>query len=203
MQIRRIVYFDERKPENTAVTFGLARERLAALGTRKVVLASTGETAEKALAFFKDTEVKLIVVAHPPGPSTAARFSPEIVDSLRQDGHEVYCGRAPFRTDRLYESQVPVFMGNLLRCFSQGVKVCFDIVMMVTDAGLVQKGEMVICIAGTCGDADTALVMQAASSRNLKKLHVNEILCKPLYPSDEDELLNEYYQEKVESRAAR
>lgn len=51
---------------------------------------------------------------------------------------------------------------------------------MATDGGCAQTGETVIGIAGTGRNADTALVMQAASTRNLSGLKVNEILCKPL-----------------------
>jgi len=32
-------------------------------------------------------------------------------------------------------------MATLLRCFSQGVKVCFEIVVMATDGGLVTAFE--------------------------------------------------------------
>ena len=38
---------------------------------------------------------------------------------------------------------------SLLRCFCQGTKVCFEIVLMATDAGHVKTGEKVIAIAGT------------------------------------------------------
>jgi hypothetical protein len=82
-------------------------------------------------------------------------------------------------------------MANLLRCFSQGVKVCFEIVLMATDAGLVASGEKVIAIAGTARGSDTALVMQAASSQHLKRLRVHEIICKPLSPLNIDEVLEE------------
>jgi hypothetical protein len=81
-------------------------------------------------------------------------------------------------------------MANILRCFCQGVKVCFEIVMMATDAGLLSKGEKVIAIAGSGRGSDTALVMQASSSQNMKKLRVNEIICKPLYPLNIDEALS-------------
>ena len=80
-------------------------------------------------------------------------------------------------------------MATLLRCFSQGVKVCFEIVVMATDGGLVTPGEQVIAIAGTGRGSDTALVMQAASSQHLRGLRVNEILCKPLNPLNIDEAL--------------
>lgn len=79
-------------------------------------------------------------------------------------------------------------MANLLRCFSQGVKVCFEIVLMATDTGLVTSGEKVIAIAGTARGSDTALVMQAASTQHLRKLKVSEIICKPLNPLNIDEL---------------
>lgn len=79
-------------------------------------------------------------------------------------------------------------MANLLRCFSQGVKVCFECVLMATDGGHFASGEPVIAVAGTGRDSDTALVMQAASSQHLKWLRVNELICKPLNPLTIEEL---------------
>jgi len=93
-----------------------------------------------------------------------------------------------FHTDDCYGSSNATTLANLLRCFCQGVKVCFEIVLMVTDAGLVTSGEKVIAIAGTGQGSDTALVMQAASTQHLKRLRVNEIICKPLNPLNIDEL---------------
>ena len=54
--------------------------------------------------------------------------------------------------------------------------------------GHVKSGERIIAIAGTGRGSDTALVMQAASSQHLKKLRVNEILCKPLNPLNLEEV---------------
>jgi hypothetical protein len=92
-----------------------------------------------------------------------------------------------FHTDNLYGSNTPTAMANLLRCFCQGVKVCFEIVLTATDAGLLTSGERVIAIAGTGRGSDTALLVQAASSQNIKKLRVNEIICKPLNPLNIEE----------------
>lgn len=66
--------------------------------------------------------------------------------------------------------------------------MCFEIVLMVTDSGLVASSEKVIAIAGTGRGSDTAMVMQAASSQHPKRLRVNEIICKPLNPLNIDEL---------------
>ena len=190
----RVVYFEERKPENTEITFGVVKDRLMSSGIKKVVIASTtGATAGKALEFFNPLGVKLVVVGHQFDFHRKVNpFAPEVVKSLRDSGHVAHFGTMLFHTNGLYESNTPILIGNLLRCFFQGVKVCFEIVMMATDAGHVAPGEKIIAIAGTARGSDTALMMQAASSQNLKKLRVHEILCKPLDPLNIDEVLEQY-----------
>lgn len=195
----KIVYFEDIGPENTEATFKLVLERLKALGIKKLVMASTtGATAKKALEFFKDTGVKLIVVPHQHDfHRDKNAFPEELVKSLRESGHDVHFGTMLFHTDGLYETTTPTVMANLLRCFCQGVKVCFEIVLMATDAGLVASGERVIAIAGTARGSDTALVMQAASSQHLRRLRVNEIICKPLNPLNIDELMGRMEKERT------
>ncbi|HSD56658.1 MAG TPA: pyruvate kinase alpha/beta domain-containing protein [Methanotrichaceae archaeon] len=200
----KIVYFEDMGPENTEATFRLVQERLKALGIKKLVLASTtGATARKAMEFFKESGfgVKLIVVPHQYDFHRDKNAFPEdLVRTLKESGHEVHFGTMLFHTDRLYESTTPTVMANLLRCFCQGVKVCFEIVLMVTDAGLVASGEKVVAIAGTGRGSDTALVMQAASSQHLRRLKVNEIICKPLNPLNIDEL-RELRERRAQERA--
>jgi hypothetical protein len=193
----KIVYFGDIRPENTEVTFGLVREKLKTLGINKLVLASTtGATARKAMDLFKEEGIRLIVVPHQFGFREKNSFPQELVHTLRESDHHVHFGTMLFHTDNLYESKIPILMANLLRCFCQGFKVCFEIVLMATDAGLLTIGEKVIAVAGTARGADTALVMQAASSRDIKKLRVNEIICKPLNPLNIDELREKLTQEK-------
>lgn len=179
---RKVVYFESMGPENTETTFKLVQERLRSLGIKKLVLASTtGATARKAMEFFKNDGVQLIVVPHQFGFRRKVNlFPPELVQTLRDAGHEVHFGTMLFHTDNLYASNVPTLMANLLRCFSQGVKVCFEIVLMASNAGLLKPGEKIIAVAGTGRGADTALVMQASTSQQLGRLRVNEIICKPL-----------------------
>jgi hypothetical protein len=194
----KIVYFDKVSAENTETTFRLVKERLVASKIKKIVLASTtGETAMKALQFFRDIDVKLIVVPHQFDFRRETNpFPQDLVMTLREAGHEVHFGTMLFHTDELYGSNIPIIMANLLRCFSQGTKVCFEIVLMATDAGLLARGENIIAIAGTGRGSDTALVMQAASSRNLRQLRVNEIICKPLNPMNIDEVREKLYPTK-------
>jgi hypothetical protein len=186
----KIVYFEDCGAENTEATFGLVQERLSCKDIKKIVLASTtGATAAKAMDFFKDHGVKLIVVPHQfDFHREKNAFPPELVKDLRELGQDVHFGTMLFHTDGFYGSNNATTMANLLRCFCQGVKVCFEIVLMVTDAGLVADGEKVIAVAGTARGSDTALVIQAASTQHLKRLRVNQIICKPLNPLNIDEL---------------
>lgn len=187
---RTVTYFETLSPENTDVTFRLARERAHELGIHKIVIASTtGATAKKAMEYFKNDGVQLVVIPHQWDFHREVNVFPsELAATLLEAGHAVHFGTMLFHTSELYESTIPTVMANLLRCFCQGFKVCFEIVLMATDAGHVKSGEQIIAIAGTGRGSDTALVMQAASSQHLKKLRVNEILCKPLNPLNIEEL---------------
>lgn len=187
----KVVYFEEINPENTDITFKVVQERLGRSDIKKLVLASTtGVTAKKALEFFSGIDLKLIVIPHQWDFHRAInRFPQDLIQTLRDSGHDVHFGTMLFHTDNLYGTNTPTVMANLLRCFSQGVKVCFEIVLMATDAGLVKVGEEVIAMAGTGRGSDTALVMQASSTQNFKKLRIQEILCKPLNPLNIDEAL--------------
>jgi hypothetical protein len=194
----KIVYFEDGGAENTEATFRLVLGRLRDEEIKKIVLASTtGATAAKAMDFFKDQGVKLIVVPHQfDFHREENAFSPELVKALRELGHDVHFGTMLFHTDGFYGSNNATTMANLLRCFCQGVKVCFEIVLMATDAGLVRGGEKVIAISGTARGSDTALVMQAASTQHLTRLKVNEIICKPLNPLNIDELRERMVRER-------
>ncbi len=195
----RIVYFEDGGPENTETTFKLVQERLGHREIKKIVLASTtGATAKRAMDFFRGHHgLKLIVVPHQfDFYREKNAFPPELVKTLRESGHDVHFSTMLFHTDDFYGTNNATMMANLLRCFCQGFKVCFEIVLMATNAGLVTSGEKVIAIAGTGQGSDTALVMQAASTQHLKRLRVNEIICKPLNPVNIDELIERMAQSK-------
>lgn len=179
---KKIEYFDNTGKENTEKTFQLVKESLEAKHIKKLVLASTtGSSAKQAMEFFKDTDVQLIAVPHQYDFSNKTnRFSRELAEEMRSRGHEVHFGTMLFHTDKLFGSGIPTTVANFLRCFSEGFKVCYEIVLMASDAGLLATGEQVIAVAGTSSGSDTALIMQAGSSQSLKNLRVNEIICKPL-----------------------
>ena len=63
--------------------------------------------------------------------------------------------------------------------FSQGMKVCVEIVVMAADMGLIPIEEEVISIGGSRTGADTAVVIKPAHIHEIYNLRILEILSKP------------------------
>ena len=177
----QVVYFEAAGQENTSEVLRLVKERAAARGVARIVLASTrGDTARAAMEAYVGSDIHLVVIPHQFGFGERQRFSQELVTELEKRGHRVHFGTMLFHTEELYGVRAPRLMANLLRTFGQGMKVCVEIIMMACDGGLIASGEKVIAVAGTGAGADTAVVATAAPSTRLSDLHIHEIICKPL-----------------------
>ena len=177
----KIVYFEKPGIGNTEETLRLTIERAKARGITKIVLASTrGDTARLAAERLTGAGITMIVIPHQYSSGQAQRFPSELVRTLEKQGHHVHFGTNLFHTENLYGTTIPRVIAFFLRTFSQGMKVCVEIILMAVDGGCVAPGEKVIAIAGTGSGADTAVVVLAASSKELPNLHIMEIICKPL-----------------------
>jgi len=180
----KIVYFEKAGVINTEETLRLAAERAKARGIKQMVIASTrGDTARLAAERLAGTGIILTVIPHQYSGGREQRFPLELKESLEKQGHHVHFATSLFATENLYGSPVPRVMAFLLRTFSQGMKVCVEMILMAVDGGFVASGEQVVAVAGSGRGADTAVVAIAASSRNLPDLHITEIICKPLQTS--------------------
>jgi len=74
---------------------------------------------------------------------------------------------------------VDEIIANTLRIFGQGVKVCIEMALMASDAGLVMSGHAVMCVAGTSSGADTAVVLIPANAQRFFDLKIVEMVCRP------------------------
>jgi hypothetical protein len=178
-----IVYYEKQGKENTVPTLDLAFARAKARGVKKIVLASTwGDTAKLAAERWANSGIKIIAIPHQFGfmAEPSQHFPPELIASLEKQGHCVHFGTMLFHTENMLQSNVPRALANMLRCFSQGMKVCVEILLMAADAGKVAEGETVVAVAGSGRGSDTAVVAICASSNHLSELHITEIICKPL-----------------------
>ena len=196
-----IVYFEEVKPENTDILLGLVKEKALEKGIKHIVVASTsGETGVKAAEFFKDSGINVIVVTHQIGPR-----GPELLEEnekrIKALGAKIVTCTHAFggvgsslrrfpprepgqpRPQPFWPAYVPAtgeIIANVLRLFSSGMKVCFEITLMAADAGAIPIGENVIAVAGQHAGADTAIVIKSANTTSFFDLDVQEIIGKPL-----------------------
>jgi len=177
----QITYFEQTGKENTDEVLALVKQKAKARGVSKIVLASTtGYTARKALDLFAEDDVQLIVIPHQLGfDKPESKFPRDLISILEEKGHKVYFSTMLFHTDAFYGTGAPTALANLLRCFCQGMKVCFEMAFMAADGGCVGAGEKVMIVAGTGAGADTAVYATASTTQAPREFKVHEILCMP------------------------
>lgn len=200
---RNTVYFEKGGKEHTIETLKISLEAAKERKIDTVVISSTtGYTALEAINIFKDSELEVLIVTHQSGyREPGVQLMPlETRKKLEEAGMKVYTGtdvltggveigiarpmpqRGEPQPARIPSSLPPVttVIANLLRQFSQGVKVCVEIVMMAADGGLIESGKNVVSVAGSHTGADTAMVIKSSTSNRMKDMRYHEILCKPL-----------------------
>jgi len=178
--------FNKPGPGNTEDALAVMMEGIDQYSVSQVVVASTfGDTGLAAARMLRDTHVKLVVITHNYGfkEPGVIEMKPETRDEIESCGAVVYSGTMPFRNigtairaKQEYSQQDLV--ANTLRLFGQGIKVCVEIALMASDAGLIRP-EDVLTVAGTARGADTVALISPQSSNRLFDLQVRAILAKP------------------------
>ena len=180
------VYFDERGKGNTDRTLELAKKRADALGIKDIVVASyTGWTGVKASEAFQG--YNLVVVTGMVGfrEPNVWNMDPGNKVKMEENGAKLVTSLHAFGTlgravkNKFGAIQVDEIIANVLRLFSQGVKVGCECACMACDAGLIKSGEVVISIGGTGGGADTAILLKPANTHRFFDTRIHEIICKP------------------------
>lgn len=171
---------------NTTTTIDVALQYASDHNLKDIVIASTtGYAAEKMLDAAGDKGLNIVVVTHNTGFSEegSQSFPEDLKTRLQEHGIRVHTGTMVLRSlgtairDLTGYSEQDL-IANTLRMFSQGVKVCVEIVAMAADSGLIPFTD-VIAIAGTGKGADTACLIRANSSNRFFRIKIKEILIKP------------------------
>jgi len=187
----RVVYFGKSGASNTQRTLEIARERAKMLGIKDIVVASThGGTALKAAKTFKEMNVNLVAVTISEGFSKEGwAMTPQERGKLEAEGvkvltcsHALGDGVAASMVEEGGGISIEQVVARALYRFSQGMKVCVEVVLMAADAGLIGVDQEVISIAGTGEGCDTAIVVKPAYPRKFEELEIREVLAKPRYP---------------------
>ncbi|MEW6162015.1 MAG: pyruvate kinase alpha/beta domain-containing protein [Nitrospirota bacterium] len=185
---RRVIYFEKPGSENTAACLEVVKNALKGGRYKHVVVASTsGDTGLLFSEALEGSDINLVVVTHSAGfkePNTQ-EMPEEIRKKIEAKGAKVFTGS--MLTHSIETSLASKFGGSYptliiaqsLRRFGEGPKVCCEIVMMASDAGLIPEGEEVLAVAGTAKGADTVMVIRSTASKRFLDLRVLEILAKP------------------------
>lgn len=179
--------FEKAGYMNTERALDVLKEGVDRYRVRHAVIASTfGTTGLAAAKLFSGTGTKVVVVTHntgfkEPGKLEMTRETRMEIEAL---GARVHTGTMAFRNigtairaKQGYCEQD--LIANTLRLMGQGIKVCVEIVLMASDAGLIGIDD-VLAVAGTARGADTVALISPAPSNRLFDLKVREILVKPV-----------------------
>ena len=178
-----ITYFENVGKINTLETIKIAYERFQKGDINKIVVSSTeGYTALEVIKVFKNMDAKIFVVGIDKNWDGKQRMSDEIQETIKSHGYIVYKGFMPFEFHRFTHDLSTKYFSDAIYTFSQGMKVCIEIILMCVSGELIQTGEKVLAIAGTHHGADTAIVATASSLYSFSRFEINEILCKPYNP---------------------
>jgi hypothetical protein len=188
---KTILYFETKGPSNTDKTLAAVKQRAIDLGIKYIVIATThGSTALQAAEVFLGTAVHLVAA------SISEAFQNEGWILARDErrrleakGISVLPGLHSLG-DNVASAYIEKFGGmsaeslvrETLYRFSQGMKVCVEIVLMAADAGLIPLDQEVIAIGGSSSGADTAIVVKPAYSMKFLDMEIREIIAKPRIP---------------------
>ncbi len=184
---KKIFYFEKKGKENTETALKLALQRGEELGIKTFVVASTfGDVAE---AFLKITPKKynIIVVTHQAGFKEIGKIeiTDEIKNKLINEGIKIITathalsGVGAGVSMKFGGISAPEIIANTLRLFSQGMKVCVEITLIASDAGVIDMDNEIIAIGGTRRGADTVVVIKPAHSIHFFDLDIKEIVAMP------------------------
>ena len=185
---KSITYFEKKGSINKNETFQLAYKRAVELGIREIIISSThGSTALQAAEIFKPHKCNIIAVTISEGYKDKGwTMTKEERNRLLNKDIKIFTGTHALSGDvntafnqKFGGKAINEIVAQTLYRFSQGMKVCVEIVLMVADAGLISMDTDVISIAGTGDGADTAIVVKPSYPRKFLELKIKEIIAKP------------------------
>jgi hypothetical protein len=183
------IYFEKTGRINTLETLKYALSAAKELQIDTIVVASTGgASALEAMKIF-DESFQLVIVTHHDGfRDVGNEFPAHTKEEILQKRPTTifYTGTHAFagleRSFRLsLQTMLPIEMIaiTIRKCFGEGTKVTMEMVVMVSDAGIIDTTKDIISIAGTGRGLDTAWVVKPSYSNKLFDLKMKIPICKP------------------------
>ncbi len=193
-KVEKVTYFEDtgKWKENTQAVVRVVGEHLRAARVKHVVMASnTGYTAAQFAPLAKaNPKVSFVAVKMAPAIDALydVKWSARYGKVMEQAGIKLVCGTHALTggVDRALRAKFDggfppgAIIAQTLYLFSQGMKVCVEVIAMACDAGLLPEGVQVVACAGTGSGSDTAIVATSAASANLFDLDIHRVLAMPL-----------------------
>jgi hypothetical protein len=183
---KSITYFESPGKINTDELIKLVKDRLNESSIKYVAIASaSGESALKLADELKDFTI--INVTHNSGfkEPNVLDISEDVRRKLENKGVITYVGSHALSgvgrgISNKFGGITPVeIMAATLRTISQGIKVCVEISIMLSDAGIIPVDEEILAIGGTGKGVDTGVILSPANSANVFDLKIHEIIAMP------------------------
>jgi hypothetical protein len=188
---KSIIYFEKKGKTNSKRTLEAVRKRAKELNIRDVIIATNhGGTALLAGEVFDGMKVNLVAV------TICEAFQKEgwvmsAVERKRLEDrgikvltciHSLGDNVATAFNNKFGGISIEQVVRETLYRFSQGMKVCVEIVLMAADAGLIPIDSEVIAVGGTGSGADTAIVVKPSYAMQFREFEIREIITKPRRP---------------------
>jgi hypothetical protein len=183
---KAIKYFETPGKVNTDELIKSVKDRLKESNIKYVAIASaSGKSALKLADQLEN--VTIINVTHHSGfkePNTL-EISNDMREKLEEKGVITYVGSHALSgvgrgISNKFGGITPVeIIAATLRMLSQGIKVCVEISVMLSDAGIIPVNEEILAIGGTGKGIDTGAILSSANSANIFDLKIHEIIGMP------------------------
>ncbi|MDR0912419.1 MAG: hypothetical protein LBM96_07465 [Methanobrevibacter sp.] len=192
---KSITYFENPGEENTDELIKLVIDRLNYSKIKYIAVASvTGKSILKLIKELENSyegnlkDLKIINVSHHAGfkKDNELEIDDETRLKLEKKGIITYVGSHALSgvgrgISNKFGGVTPVeIIAATLRMFSQGIKVCGEISIMLADSGLIPVGENIIAIGGTGKGFDTATILTPANMTKVFDMKFHEIIAIPL-----------------------
>ncbi|RBQ23415.1 hypothetical protein ALNOE001_09960 [Candidatus Methanobinarius endosymbioticus] len=187
-----INYFEKPGKENTDELMNIVKEKLLNSDIKYVAIASvSGETAFKLANVLKEANIedKITIVNATHHSGFREKNQLEITSKMRKKledrGIITFSGSHAFSgvgrgISNKFGGVTPVeLIAETFRMFSQGIKVCAEISIMLADAGLIPIGEQILAIGGRANGSDSAVILTPANMTNVFDMRIHEILAMP------------------------
>lgn len=183
---KQVTYFRTAGAQNTKALLKIVKEYINKENIENILIATTtGETGAEAAKAFKGKNV--VVVTHCYGFQTPGKFElkEEFKKEILANGAKIHTAtHALSSAERAIRKKFGTLeplelISNTLRLMGEGTKVCVEITLMATDAGLIPADKDVVAVAGTGNGADTALRIKPANAARFFDLRIREVIAKP------------------------